>query len=205
MRLVARTQTPRHRHLPASSRSPRRAARPALSRICRDPLRCFRWDDDLRRQPFPGAGSCHDLSPDGGGAAGDGGGGRFGSLRRHGRCCAWPRRVRFAHHDGASFASFVRASEKINRRAGTSPPHLVEASEDGILFRETATVSSSTPTGECRWDVTSASFVPPLHASWQMGLRAAANVALERSTFPNACHICEVEIDMETGERNLVA
>ena len=103
-------------------------------------------------------------------------------------------------------ASFVRASEKIIEKGRRIAAHLMEASEDVIVFEDGNFIVAGSNRGMSLRDVASASFVPRcMPPGMEMGLQAAGNVALEKSTFPNACHICEVEIDMETGERNLVA
>ena len=44
-------------------------------------------------------------------------------------------------------------------------------------------------------------FLPP---QFEVGLEASGTFAAEPSNFPNGCHICEVEIDPETGVATLV-
>lgn len=102
--------------------------------------------------------------------------------------------------------SFVRASEKIIAKGRRIAAHLMDAPEEAIGFIDGSFVVSGTNRGMSLREVAKAAFVPRLMPpDMEIGLQAAANVALEKSTFPNACHICEVEIDMETGERGLVA
>jgi carbon-monoxide dehydrogenase large subunit len=55
-------------------------------------------------------------------------------------------------------------------------------------------------------EVARASFQPPrLPPGMEPGLIEHATYAPERATYPNGCHICEVEIDPETGEVELVS
>ena len=45
------------------------------------------------------------------------------------------------------------------------------------------------------------SFIPVgLPSELGVGLQGAGGFSLDVPTFPNGCHICEVEIDPETGE-----
>ena len=54
-------------------------------------------------------------------------------------------------------------------------------------------------------EVARASFVPgKLPAGMDMGLIEAAVVAPPGPTFPNGCHVCEGEIDAETGRVEIV-
>jgi carbon-monoxide dehydrogenase large subunit len=53
-------------------------------------------------------------------------------------------------------------------------------------------------------DVAAAAFDPALTPDGQ-GIREQAAWAPPEATYPNGCHICEVEIDPETGESRIVA
>jgi carbon-monoxide dehydrogenase large subunit len=44
-------------------------------------------------------------------------------------------------------------------------------------------------------------FLPP---QFELGLEASGTAAAEPSNYPNGCHVCEVEIDPETGVVTLV-
>lgn len=45
----------------------------------------------------------------------------------------------------------------------------------------------------------------PEQIGGELGLAAQAMVAPDRATFPNGCHVCEVEVDPETGTCTLLA
>ena len=64
-----------------------------------------------------------------------------------------------------------------------------------------ASLASPGRTGACRWkQVVAASFQPArLPPGMEPGLYEHATYASKRDTFPNGCHVCELEIDPATG------
>jgi carbon-monoxide dehydrogenase large subunit len=103
-------------------------------------------------------------------------------------------------------AAFVRASERIVEKAKPLASHLLEAASEDLMFEHGRFVVTGTDRSISLRDVAIASFqlrvLPP---GFETGLQASASVALDKSTFPNGCHICEVEIDPQTGHRDIVA
>ena len=103
-------------------------------------------------------------------------------------------------------AAFVRASERIVEKAKPLAGHLLETAGEDILFERGRFVVAGTDRSVSLRDVARASFqLRTLPAGFETGLQASASVALDKSTFPNGCHICEVEIDPGTGQRDIVA
>lgn len=103
-------------------------------------------------------------------------------------------------------ASFARASERIVERARSIAGHLLEAASEDLVFAGGRFVVAGTDRSLSLREVAAASFQPRLMPpGLEIGLQASASVALEKSTFPNGCHICEVEIDPETGQRDIVS
>ena len=102
--------------------------------------------------------------------------------------------------------AFSRASERIVEKAKPIAGHLLEAASEDIVFECGRFVVAGTDRSVSLRDVAAASFqLRFLPAGFETGLKASASVALDKSTFPNGCHICEVEIDPQTGLRDIVS
>ncbi len=84
--------------------------------------------------------------------------------------------------------------------------HLLQAGEEQITFADGQfTVAGSNRCigiGELAAAARNPENLPPGEAS--PGLDATARYATKASTFPNGCHICEVEIDADTGALDIV-
>ena len=78
---------------------------------------------------------------------------------------------------------------------------LLEASADDLVFRDGAFHVVGTDRSICarrrRQGVLSPGRLPK---SFGVGLEASGHFAADPPAFPNGCHICEVEIDPDTGE-----
>ncbi len=101
--------------------------------------------------------------------------------------------------------ALVHAAAKIVERAKAIAAHRLEASPLDLEFTVGERGGMFTVAGTDRAialdAVAKASFLQAsLPAGMELGLNGAAIVAPERATFPNGCHICEVEIDPETGK-----
>jgi carbon-monoxide dehydrogenase large subunit len=104
---------------------------------------------------------------------------------------------------GGSAVSLAAAKiiEKGKRLAG----HLLEAAEADIEFADGRFTVGGTDRSLSLTQVARTAFQPArLPPGMEPGFYENATFAPERPTFPNGCHVCEVEIDPETGELRLV-
>ncbi|MEA2858845.1 MAG: aerobic carbon-monoxide dehydrogenase large subunit [Methylobacteriaceae bacterium] len=103
-------------------------------------------------------------------------------------------------------AAVARASEKIVARARRIAAGILEAGENDIEFDAGYFRVAGTDRAIRIEEVARRSHVPasfPEEAEY--GLSASVIVTPKEASFPNGCHICEVEIDPETGLMRLVA
>ena len=97
--------------------------------------------------------------------------------------------------------AIVRACNKIVDKAKKIAAHVLEASEADIEFKDgvftVAGTDKSMPFGQ----VALTAYVPHNfpHETLEPGLDETAFYDPKNFTFPGGCHICEVEIDPETG------
>ncbi len=96
------------------------------------------------------------------------------------------------------------ASLKVIEKARKLAAHLLEASVEDIEFGEGRFTIRGTDRALTLKQVAIAAFqtgrLPP---GMEPGLFESATYKLPRETFPNGCHICEVEVDPETGKVRL--
>ena len=84
--------------------------------------------------------------------------------------------------------------------------HLLEAAEEDIAFREGLFEVAGTDRAISITDVAKASFAPiGLPSELGLGLEGSGTFAPRQQNFPNGCHVCEVEVDPETGRVEIVA
>ncbi|HPG02323.1 MAG TPA: xanthine dehydrogenase family protein molybdopterin-binding subunit [Rhodoblastus sp.] len=103
-------------------------------------------------------------------------------------------------------SAIVFAAEKIVEKAKRIAAHLLEASADDIEFSSGALTVRGTDKSVTLKQVAQAAFVPMrLPPGFDGGLNESYVYAPAKDTYPNGCHICEVEIDPETGEPKLVS
>jgi aerobic carbon-monoxide dehydrogenase large subunit len=92
------------------------------------------------------------------------------------------------------------ASLKIEAKARKIAAHQLEASEADIEFQDGIFRVSGTDREISLKDVAKASFLPAkLPPGLEPGLYETATFAPDQDTYPNGSHVCEVEIDPETG------
>ena len=78
--------------------------------------------------------------------------------------------------------------------------HMLEAAATDIEFAEGRFTVAGTDRGVGIVEVAKASFAPgKLPRDMEMGLGANAIVVPDGANFPNGFHVCELEIDRETG------
>jgi aerobic carbon-monoxide dehydrogenase large subunit len=102
------------------------------------------------------------------------------------------------------------AADKIIAKAKKIAAHLLEASEADLSFAEGRFSIAGTDRRIGLKEVARAAFLPAkLPKGMEPGLYESGSFSPSNDTFPNGCHVCEVEIDPETGrlaiERYLVA
>lgn len=102
--------------------------------------------------------------------------------------------------------ALVNALEKIRTKAKKIAAHLLEASDEDIEFRDGQLTVAGTDRSVAFGDVAMAAYVPhnyPLE-SLEPGLEETAFYDPKNFTYPSGCHICEVEVDPETGVVDVV-
>jgi aerobic carbon-monoxide dehydrogenase large subunit len=97
------------------------------------------------------------------------------------------------------------AAGKVIDKGKRLAAHLLEAAEADIEFAGGKFAVVGTDRDVSLTQVARASFQPArLPRGMEPGLYEHATFAPERATFPNGCHVCEVEVDPETGAVSLV-
>jgi carbon-monoxide dehydrogenase large subunit len=97
-------------------------------------------------------------------------------------------------------SAVLRATEKIVERGRRIAAHLLEASADDVALRDGRFVVAGTDRGLAWSQVARAAYQPrQLPPGLEPGFSETAAFAPPAVTFPNGCHVCEVEIDAETG------
>jgi carbon-monoxide dehydrogenase large subunit len=97
-------------------------------------------------------------------------------------------------------AALTLAAQKVIDKGRKLAAHLLEAAEADIEFSDGKFIVAGTDRGLALKDVARAAFQPArLPAGMEPGLYEHATYAPSLNTFPNGCHVCELEIDPETG------
>jgi aerobic carbon-monoxide dehydrogenase large subunit len=97
------------------------------------------------------------------------------------------------------------ATEKIVAKAKTIAAHLLEAAEADVDFADGVLRIPGTDRAVPLADVAAAAWEPRnLPDGLEPGLVGSAAFAAKEQNFPNGVHICELEIDPETGEIELL-
>ena len=92
------------------------------------------------------------------------------------------------------------AAEKIAAKAKRIAAHLLEVSEADVGFADGRFRVEGTDRGMTLKEVARASYqVPRLPKGMEPGLYETGTFAPTQDTYPNGCHVCEVEIDPGTG------
>jgi carbon-monoxide dehydrogenase large subunit len=97
--------------------------------------------------------------------------------------------------------ALMNALEKIRTKARKIAAHLLEASEDDIEFKDGQLTVAGTDRAVTFGDVAMSAYVPhnyPLE-TLEPGLEETAFYDPKNFTYPAGCHICEVEVDPDTG------
>jgi carbon-monoxide dehydrogenase large subunit len=92
------------------------------------------------------------------------------------------------------------ATEKIVAKAKAIAAHLLEAAEADIDFKDGVFAIAGTDRTVSLADVAATAWDPPsLPDGMEPGLVASAAYSAKQQNFPNGTHICELEIDPDTG------
>jgi carbon-monoxide dehydrogenase large subunit len=97
-------------------------------------------------------------------------------------------------------SAVLRATEKIVERGRRIAAHLLEAAPDDVALRDGRFIVTGTDRGVAWSQVARAAYQPrQLPPGLEPGFSETAAFAPPAVTFPTGCHVCEVEMDAETG------
>jgi aerobic carbon-monoxide dehydrogenase large subunit len=104
-----------------------------------------------------------------------------------------------------SGGAIVMVSEKIVAKGKKLAAHILEAAEDDIEFKDGRFTIAGTDRGLGIHEVAKSAFqLDKLPPGMEPGLYETATYRARSGNFPNGCHVCEVEIDPETGATGMV-
>ncbi|MDQ2080069.1 xanthine dehydrogenase family protein molybdopterin-binding subunit [Xanthobacteraceae bacterium Astr-EGSB] len=103
-------------------------------------------------------------------------------------------------------SAIVKALEKVEAKAKKVASHLMEAAESDIVFKDGQFTVAGTDKSAAWADVALHAYIAHKFTGAQLepGLKEGAFYDPTNFTFPAGCHICEVEIDPETGSTTIV-
>jgi aerobic carbon-monoxide dehydrogenase large subunit len=104
-------------------------------------------------------------------------------------------------------SAVVRALDKIEAKAKKVAAQMLEASEGDIVLREGKLTVSGTDKSVAWGEVALAAYVAHKFSGQEIepGLKETAFYDPTNFTFPAGCHVCEVEVDPQTGASEIVA
>ena len=104
-------------------------------------------------------------------------------------------------------SAIVKALDKVEAKAKKIAAHLLEAAEGDIVFKDGKFTIAGTDKSAAWGDVALNAYIAHKFAGQELepGLKEGAFYDPTNFTFPAGCHICEVEVDRETGESEIVA
>jgi carbon-monoxide dehydrogenase large subunit len=98
-------------------------------------------------------------------------------------------------------AALKMAADVIIEKAKPLAAHLLEAAAADLAFKDGNFEVAGTDRGMSLVNVAKAFYRPVgLPKQFGVGLDASGTASAEQPNFPNGCHICELEVDPETGE-----
>jgi CO/xanthine dehydrogenase Mo-binding subunit len=104
-----------------------------------------------------------------------------------------------------SGGAIVAVSDKIIAKGKKLAAHLLEASEGDVEFKDGRFIITGTDSAMGIHEVAKAAFqLDKLPTGMEPGLYETATYRARSSNFPNGCHVCEVEIDPETGSTRVI-
>ena len=104
-------------------------------------------------------------------------------------------------------SAIVKALDKVEAKAKKVASHLLEAAEGDIEFKDGKFTVSGTDKSAAWGDVSLNAYIAHKFAGQELepGLKEGAFYDPTNFTFPAGCHICEVEIEPDTGEVAIVS
>ncbi len=104
-------------------------------------------------------------------------------------------------------SALVKALEKIETKAKKVAAHMLEVAEGDIVFKDGAFTVAGTDKSAAWGDVALNAYIAHKFSGQDLepGLKEGAFYDPTNFTFPAGCHICEVEIDPETGDTAITA
>ena len=98
-------------------------------------------------------------------------------------------------------SAMVKAMDKIILKGRKIAAHLMEASFDDIEFKDGKFTVAGTDKSKALAEISLAAYVPHNYPIEELepGLDETAFYDPKNFTFPGGCHVCEVEIDRDTG------
>ncbi len=104
-------------------------------------------------------------------------------------------------------SAIVKALDKIETKARKVAAQILEASEGDIVLKDGKFTVSGTDKSTAWGDVALQAYVAHKFSGTELepGLKEGAFYDPTNFTFPAGCHICEVEVDPQTGESEIVA
>ncbi len=104
-------------------------------------------------------------------------------------------------------SAIAKALDKVEAKAKKVASHLLEAAEGDIVFSDGKFTIAGTDKSAAWGEVALHAYIAHKFSGQQLepGLKEGAFYDPTNFTFPAGCHICEVEIDPETGRTEVVA
>src|SRR6476646_5851542 len=104
-------------------------------------------------------------------------------------------------------SAIVKALDKIEIKAKKVAAHLMEAAEGDIVFQDGKFTVGGTDKSVGFGEVALGAYTAHRFAGHDLepGLKEGAFYDPTNFTFPAGCHVCEVEVDPQTGESEIVA
>jgi carbon-monoxide dehydrogenase large subunit len=103
-------------------------------------------------------------------------------------------------------SAIVKALDKVEAKAKKVASHLLEAAEGDIVFKDGKFTVAGTDRSVPWGDVALNAYTAHKFSGQELepGLKETSFYDPTNFTFPAGCHVCEVEIDPETGETDIV-
>jgi aerobic carbon-monoxide dehydrogenase large subunit len=104
-------------------------------------------------------------------------------------------------------SAIVKALDKVEAKAKKVASHLLEAAEGDIVFKDGKFTVAGTDRSVPWGDVALNAYTAHKFSGQELepGLKETSFYDPTNFTFPAGCHICELEIDPETGETEIVS
>jgi carbon-monoxide dehydrogenase large subunit len=103
-------------------------------------------------------------------------------------------------------SAIVKALDKVEAKAKKVAAHMLEAAEGDIVFEDGKFTVAGTDKSAAWGDVALNAYIAHKFAGQELepGLKETSFYDPTNFTFPAGCHICEVEVDCDTGKTEIV-